>query len=153
MTTDTLLFAILTVVSAMGLYRSVKRASNDEETETETYNETTSTPAFVLYHMNGCGYCERMKPEWNAFVQGMAKELPGAVTAASAPGDPLELRSRKLNIIALERARVPEEISVPGFPTIVFYPDGDIRSHDFAVFDSPNRQRDVFRAFVVGKLR
>ena len=64
----------------------------------------------VFLHMDGCGWCDRFKPQWDAFV---AKYGPG-------------LTAGGVTLLSLERKdpRATAYGSVDGYPTIIFVTDG-----------------------------
>ena len=67
----------------------------------------TGGKEFVLYHMNGCGHCKKMMPEWDKF-------------SSSYKGG---LKVRKV-----ERGEAPDDIKkygIQGFPTLVLVDGGE----------------------------
>ena len=72
------------------------------------YLENFGNPKELVYfHMNGCGHCDKMKPEWNKFK-------------ASYTG-PIELKE-------VEQAQMSDQQKewVQGFPTLVLVENGKV---------------------------
>ena len=67
-------------------------------------------PSLVRYHMNGCGHCMAMMPEWERLINNLS--------------------GKAIVIVDLEQSgldNVPQSLrrNIYGFPTIVSYKDGD----------------------------
>ena len=61
----------------------------------------------VLFHMNGCGHCKNMMPEWNKFQSSYKKA--------------------GIKVSKVERAENPkamEKLGIQGFPTIMLLQNG-----------------------------
>lgn len=80
----------------------------------KTENYENKSIHVIFYHMNGCGHCTAMMPEWEKFEKSV---LPSNVTF-----DKIESRDIK-----------PEhQDRVSGFPTICAEVDGDVKYHEGA---------------------
>lgn len=91
----------------------------------------------VNYHADYCGHCQRMKPEWERFVNKMKK-------------------NRNINIADIESKMIPqmkEQPKIMGFPTIKYYHNNmDVADHDgdrtcdgFEQFTKKNINNNVAR--------
>lgn len=91
----------------------------------------------VNYHADYCGHCQRMKPEWERFVNKMKK-------------------NRNINIADIESKMIPqmkEQPTIIGFPTIKYYHNNrDVADHDgdrtcdgFEQFTKKNINNNVAR--------
>lgn len=72
-----------------------------------SYLEGFTNKTFVFFRMNGCGHCDKMKPEWKKFK-------------ASYTG-PIELKE-------VEQAQMTDQQKewVQGFPTLVLVENGKV---------------------------
>ena len=70
-------------LAIMGIYFLGKIAQSlyDRFVVTESFDNSTKTgdpsdaSEFLLLHMNGCGYCKKMMPEWDKFVGGNTSKI------------------------------------------------------------------------------
>lgn len=88
-------------------------------------------PALVLFHMTGCGHCERMMPEWDKLAD---VDLGVRVEKVNGPENPPVCKKNNVN----------------GFPTIIYFKDGDKMNSDSSnkvVFEG-DRSVDGFVDFV-----
>lgn len=79
----------------------------------------------VLFYMDGCPYCELMRPAWKKFKAAHSKDVP---------------------IVEIERARMPPGLPVFSFPTIALLEDGQIKK----VYKGPRTPKG-FAGFASGK--
>lgn len=73
---------------------------------------------YVLYYvyMDGCGWCNKFKPTWSAFVEKKSDEL----------------RSRSIAVKAIEIGNERPPFEVDGFPTVAMY---DVQTKRVVVFE------------------
>ena len=69
----------------------------------------SSGKEFVLVHMNGCGHCERLKPDWEA----ASKENQSGI----------EMRSVEMS--EDDGPELCKKFSITGFPTMLLLNNGD----------------------------
>lgn len=83
----------------------------------------------VLFHMNGCGHCKKMMPEWEKFET---------------------MYSGKIGVGRVEKDQAPEfvkKLGVKGFPTIMLLDEKDQKIEDY----SGERKADAFMNFLKNK--
>lgn len=90
-----------------------------------SYLEGFTNKTFVFFRMNGCGHCDKMKPEWNKFK-------------SSYSGD-CELKE-------IEQAQMTDQQKewVQGFPTLVLVENGKV----LKTFEG-ERKASVFKSFLL----
>ncbi len=133
----TFLYGALSFFSVMGLVKSLH----------EGYGSSPKSK-FVFFHKNGCGWCERMKPDWDRFVKTLADEMgPAAVLNGGSGSDPLGLDSPNIQILAVEHSDVPPTVKnqISGYPTLKYYKDGDIAASDAIAYNGDRSAMSLYK--------
>ena len=86
---------------------------------------TGSGKEMVLFHMNGCGHCKNMMPEWNKFQSSFKKQ---GITVSKVEKD--------------ENPKAMEQLGIQGFPTIMLLNNGK-KVKDY----QGDRTADAFKNF------
>ena len=115
-----------------------------EAVDLERYLSTTSTRTVigVKFYAPWCGHCKKVAPEWDAFANASASASSESSSSSS------ESETRRRRVIALktdgskpEAKDVLKRFNIRGFPTILFFADGELSEFSGA------RTRDGFAAF------
>lgn len=84
-------------------------------------NVRFSKPAFTMFYMNGCGYCDKVMPSWK------------------------RLRSDAVDILTIERQdeAVMKKHGVKSFPTIRYFPQGIVDYRNFVEYSGDRSYEDL----------
>ena len=77
-------FVLIAIIIGLGFL--INAFSNNRE----YYGNVSNNNKLVYFHMNGCGHCEKLTPEWNKFVSNNANNYDCVfekIEANEAPSD------------------------------------------------------------------
>lgn len=102
------------VPSANGSYKAYLEGFSNYFTPYEEYKTNDNgKPVFVAYMASWCGYCKKLKPEWDKFIKENTQDIN--IYTVDAAGD----KNWKT---------IVEKNNIKGYPTILYYKDGDLES-------------------------
>jgi hypothetical protein len=73
----------------------------------------------VLFYMDGCGHCEKMKPDWNKLIDELKEKHKDEIILGAIESSNMDM-FKKSGISP----------SVSGFPTILYFHPNNITRHD-----------------------
>lgn len=114
---------------------TVEDSVDNQETEAPVADMVESEPSSggkaqcVFFHMNGCGHCEAMKPEWAKLSE------MGSYKGCEF----VDFESENVELMKLHK--------IQGFPTIKYCPNG-VKDINGCVTHEGERTADAIKAFV-----
>ena len=116
---------ILAIVLVVVLYMMKKKSSGEGEVGHKNTNRQ-----LVFFHMNGCGHCESMKPEWQKLVEmGQYKGV------------------EFVDIESNEDRELLEKHKIRGFPTIKLCKNG-VEDVENCVTHEGERSAEAFKKLI-----
>jgi thiol-disulfide isomerase/thioredoxin len=81
--------------------------------------ELKNKHGIVLFYMDGCGHCEKMKPDWNKLIDELKEKHKDEIILGAIESSNMDM-FKKSGISP----------SVSGFPTILYFHPNNITRHD-----------------------
>ena len=81
--------------------------------------ELQNKHGIVLFYMDGCGHCERMKPDWNKLIEELKDKHKNEIILGAIESSNMDM-FKKSNISP----------SVSGFPTILYFHPNNLSRHE-----------------------